>query len=243
MTILVLGLLVLVVIIIILRKKRHSSQEELKQFQDRKYVSGDVNVSTKEAMTKPAIAHSSSKPSKVSTLPVTLATSMIDNPNYESADTLLHYTNEVDSALLYAQPNFHTNTVSTHNSNAMYSEPLQPSDFTHVITQPPEHMEEENVPMYSSVYTLAATGNDTFHQTVEITSENITELKELGTGNFGQVILAKTNNLSLKDMRMSNRNENKNISVFVPVKKLRSNATSTQREAFEKEIKFSHPNV
>ena len=226
MAILVLALLVLVVIIIILRKKRHSSQEELKQFQDRKYVS------TKEAMTMPAIAHSSSKPSKVSTLPVTLATSMIDNPNYESADTLLHYTNEVDSAI-YAQPNFHTNTVSTHNSNAMYSEPLQPSDFTHVITPPPEQMGEEDVRMYSSVHTLAATGNDTFHQTVEITSENITELKELGTGNFGQVVLAKTNNLSLKDMHMSNRNENKNISVFVAVKKLRSNATSTQREKVE----------
>ena len=102
----------------------------------------------------------------------------------------------------YTHSPISTNTVS---SNAMYSESLQPSDFTHVITQPPEQMGEEDVRMYSSVYTLAATGNDTFHQTVEITSENITELKELGTGNFGQVVLTKTNNLSLKDMRMSNR--------------------------------------
>ena len=68
-------------------------------------MSGGVNVSTKEAMTVPAIAHSSSKPSKVSTLPVTLATGMSDNPNYKSADTL---SNEVDLAI-YAQPNFQPN--------------------------------------------------------------------------------------------------------------------------------------
>ena len=84
-----------------------------------------MGVPAKEAMTVPAIAqHSSSKPSKVSTLPVTLPTGMSDNPNYESADALSNHSNEADSAM-YAQPYFHTaHTVSTHDSNAIYSEPL-----------------------------------------------------------------------------------------------------------------------
>ena len=195
----------------------------------------------------------STKPSKVNSLPQTLTVGMSDNPNYESADALSQHSAEADSAL-YAQPYFHTTrstTSATPDSEGIYSEPIQPSDFTRVngTKQPEKGIEEEegDPRMYSSIYTLATTGNEHFQQKVEITSDNIIEQKEIGMGQFGKVVLATTNNLSLKDMRMSETDNKCNISVYVAVKKLRCQATKSQREAFEKEIKFmsllNDPNV
>ena len=199
--------------------------------------------------TQPATENLSGQPVKVSSLPPLLTVGMSDNPNYESADAISHHSrqstpNEMDSSL-YAQPYFHTTqSTASADNDCIYSEPINPSDFTRK-QQPGKVEEEEGDPLvYSPIYTVAKT--DTFKQTVEITSENIIEIKELGTGQFGKVVLAQTNNLSLKDMRMS-EDDNRSISIYVAVKKLRSNPTSTQREAFEKEIKFMsrlrHPNV
>ena len=101
-------------------------------------------------------------------------------------------------------------------------------------------------PDLQSVHTIPTTGNnDTFRQTV--TSENITELRELGVGLFGKVVLAQTNNLSLKDMGVSDTGNDRNISISVVMKNLWLKCTNTQRGAFEKEIHFmsclKHPNV
>ena len=72
----------------------------------------------------------------------------------------------------------------------------------------------------------------------EITLENIQEVDNLGFGQFGQVLLAKTVGLSLKDLRLDGDDNDKNISIQVAVKKLKSSAEPCIREAFEKEIKF-----
>ena len=209
-------------------------------------------AATQPPSTQPATVNLSGQPSNISSLPPLLAVGMSNNHEYESVDAILsssHHSrqstpNEMDSAL-YAQPYFHTTqSTASADNNCIYSEPINPSDFTRK-RQPGKVEEEEGDPLvYSPIYTVAKT--DTFKQAVEITSENITEIKELGTGQFGKVILAQTKNLSLKDMRMS-EDDNRNISIYVAVKKLRSNPTSTQRGAFEKEIKFMsrlrHPNV
>ena len=72
----------------------------------------------------------------------------------------------------------------------------------------------------------------------EITQENIQEIRNLGVGQFGQVILAKTVGLSLKDLKLSNEDDDKGISIEVAVKGLKSAAEPYVKEAFEKEIKF-----
>ena len=191
-------------------------------------------------------------PSKVSTLPDTLAVDMSSNPNYESANALSncsHNPYETDSAL-YAQPYLHTapSAISTDDGD-IYSEPIQPSDFTsgssakHHVERAGDD-EDDGPRIYSSIYTVAAVKEST-EKPLEITHENIKELRDLGMGQFGKVVLAQTVNLSLKDMRMSN--DSRIISILVAVKKLRSKASSAEREAFDKEIKFmsrlNHPNV
>ena len=80
---------------------------------------------------------------------------------------------------------------------------------------------------------------------LEVTEQNINEVKELGVGQFGTVILASTVGLSLKDLGLGNVNTS--VSILVAVKKLHYDADAYEREAFEKEIKFmsrlNHENV
>ena len=82
---------------------------------------------------------------------------------------------------------------------------------------------------------------------LEVTAQSIHEKRSLGLGQFGQVILAETVNLSLKDLKLSETNDDKSITVLVAIKKLKLNADIHIKEAFEKEIKFmgrlKHENV
>jgi len=73
---------------------------------------------------------------------------------------------------------------------------------------------------------------------INITASNIHELKQLGFGQFGEVVLAETVGVSLKDMKLSYDDDNKNIHIQVAVKKLKPDAQLSVREAFGKEIKF-----
>ena len=80
-----------------------------------------------------------------------------------------------------------------------------------------------------------------------ITQENLKEMKQLGIGQFGEVILAETVGLSLKDLRMSPSDDDKSISVQVAVKKMKEDSNPKSREAFDQEVKFmsqlNHVNV
>ena len=126
---------------------------------------------------------------------------------------------------------------------SIYSESINPSDFTR------NRMKGGgNDPKYlGPIYTVASSLPESFQDPAEVTSENITEKMNLGTGLFGEVVLANTNGLSLKSMGLSKTDNNPNVSVTVAVKKLRSNPSQSQREAFEKEAQFmshiKHPNV
>ena len=57
-------------------------------------------------------------------------------------------------------------------------------------------------------------------------------------GQFGKVILAETVRLSAKDPRLSESDDDKSKSTLVSVKKLKSDALSATKEAFEKEVNF-----
>jgi serine/threonine protein kinase len=133
-------------------------------------------------------------------------------------------------------------TESTLNTS-IYSESINPSDFTR------NRMKGGgNDPQYlGPVYTMASSLPEIYQDPAEVTSENITEKTKLGDGQFGEVVLANTRGLSLKSMGLSKTDNNPNVSVTVAVKKLQSNPSQTQREAFEKEAQFmshiKHPNV
>ena len=126
---------------------------------------------------------------------------------------------------------------------SIYSESINPSDFTR------NRMKGGgNDPQYlGPIYTMASSLPEIYQDPAEVTSENITEKTKLGTGQFGEVVLAKTNGLSLKSMGLSKTDNNPNVSVTVAVKKLQLNPSQSQREAFEKEAQFmshiKHPNV
>ena len=80
-----------------------------------------------------------------------------------------------------------------------------------------------------------------------ITQENLKEIKQLSIGQFGEVVLAETVGLSLKDLRMSPSDDDKSISVQVAVKKIKEDSDPKSLEAFDKEVKFmsqlNHVNV
>ena len=82
---------------------------------------------------------------------------------------------------------------------------------------------------------------------LEVFPYNIKEKRNLGVGQFGHVVLAETVGVSLRDLRLSDVNDDKTVSVLVAVKKLKADADHFIKEAFEKEIKFMtrlrHENV
>ena len=72
----------------------------------------------------------------------------------------------------------------------------------------------------------------------EIGIENVREVKDLGMGQFGQVVLAETLGLSLKDLHLDEKDDNKDVTVQVALKRLKSSTEQHVKESFEKEVKF-----
>lgn len=81
---------------------------------------------------------------------------------------------------------------------------------------------------------------------LEISCDNIMEIQDLGTGRFGPVVLAATVDLTLNDLKLGGSVEQKR-SFLVAVKKLKSDADTSMKTAFQEEIKFlsgmKHANV
>jgi hypothetical protein len=72
-------------------------------------------------------------------------------------------------------------------------------------------------------------------------------LRELGDGHFGRVYLAESVGLSLKDLRIDDRDTDTNVSVLVAVKSLKENSPLVTQCAFVKEVrlmsKLSHSHI
>lgn len=83
-------------------------------------------------------------------------------------------------------------------------------------------------------------------QPILITKDHIIEFRDLGIGQFGQVVLAGTKGLSPKDLRLGPSTD-KSRSLLVAIKKLRQDADGDLKKSFECEIKFmsrlTHSNV
>ncbi len=104
---------------------------------------------------------------------------------------------------------------------------------------------DENLFPYAPIYIDTAAASEV--KTLELTPDNIRKGKTLGSGCFGLVVLAETVGLSLKDLRMSDTDDDSTKSTQVAVKTLKASASSSTRESFEKECKFmsrlNHPHV
>ena len=127
-------------------------------------------------------------------------------------------------------------------NTGVHSEPINPLDFTRNRLEG-----SENEPMFlPPIYTVVSLLPESYQDPAEVASENIIEKRKLGTGQFGEVVLAETKGLSLKHMRLSKTDEKKDTSFIVAVKKLGPNPSESQKEAFE-EVRFmsqiKHPNV
>lgn len=129
--------------------------------------------------------------------------------------------------------------------NPIYSEALSPLMFTELDHDATTSSNELLAP-YTSIYA------DPHPLTKEegpliVGPQNVREVRPLGIGQFGNVILAETIHLSLKDLKMSATNDDKGVCVLVAMKRLKGGADSVTLEAFKKEIKFmsrlNHENV
>ena len=171
------------------------------------------------------------------------------NPNYYNADLLpTSSSNDKDSSI-YSEPDFSNDLPLTSISNKVkyeiiYSEPINPSDFMEQCT---EEATQSILQIYAPVYTDPSTPQEGRQPPLQVSHDNILEREVLGSGQFGQVILASTQGLSLKDLKMSNSDGDYRTSFLVAVKKLISNAHEDQRETFDKEVRFmsqiSHSNI
>ena len=117
----------------------------------------------------------------------------------------------------------------------VYSEPIQPSLFTDV-TETPSY--SDSLTPYAPIYTLPINLPKSKEVLLKVFGSNIREIRELGMGQFGKVILAETVGLSAKDLRLSESDDDDSKSTLVAVKKLKSGAPSVTKEAFEKEVNF-----
>ena len=128
-------------------------------------------------------------------------------------------------------------TVEAGNETyeTVYSEPIQPSLFADADRTPSD---SQNVQPYAPIYTVPTDLPRSEEVLLKVFRSNIREICGLGLGLFGKVILAETVGLSAKDLRLSESDDDKSKSTLVAVKKLKSDAPSTTKEAFEKEVNF-----
>ena len=167
-------------------------------------------------------------------------------PNKVTVSTLPipMYRNVPSVPSLMVSPKFeHQSFPLTPADELIFTESIDPTDFFHTSDVSEAKGGEDSMPqVYGPIYPVL--NHD--RQPVEFTSDKVTELDE-GSGKYGNVVLAITQGLSLKDMKLSKTNNNRNISIILALKKMRPQPSSSEKEAFDREVMFmshlKHPNV
>ena len=163
------------------------------------------------------------------------------NPTYQNRDqhhgpsntTTVPQGNDV-----YTEPDStssHTVDPESVIYETVYSEPIQPSLFTYPAGTASD---TDELHPYAPIYTIPINLPESKKLLLKVFGSNIREIRELGMGQFGKIILAETVDLSAKDLRLSESDDDKSKSKLVAVKKLKSDAPSTTKEAFKKEVNF-----
>ena len=107
---------------------------------------------------------------------------------------------------IYSMPDTASSPTDGGTFETVYSEPLQPSLFTDAVET---FSESDNLQPYGPIYS-APTGLPMSDEIpLKVFASNIQEIRELGMGSFGKVILAKIVGLSPKDLKMSKSDSNR----------------------------------
>ena len=175
------------------------------------------------------------------------------NPYYQSTDEVLDHAEDTDG--IYVNPEAIIDGEEDIY-DIVYSEPINPSMFAkNAKTLKEEKTKfsilekifEDSKEIYFAPIYSAPLEQGNHPKLLQLKSDNIKKVKTLGTGFFGKVILANTVGLSLKDLKMSDTDDDKSKSIRVAVKLLKQNLSASKREEFDKELRFmsrlDHPNV
>ena len=181
------------------------------------------------------------KPSRHVSLSDPMPEEMEPNPIYQNGNQchdLPTTTNVPKGNDIYTVPDTtssHTVDTDSRTYETVYSEPIQPSLFSDAVQNPSD---SDDLQPYAPIYTVPINMPKGDEGPLKVFGSNIHEIHELGIGQFGKVILAETVGLSAKDLRLSESDDDKSKSTLVAVKKLKLDAPSTTKEAFEKEVNF-----
>ena len=199
-------------------KKKHTYYDEISLGEDHPFSPGDETPYGISSVPSPAVVLSGS-----------LKRNIMDNPSPDFS---------------YPPYNEEGQGNGEHDYDQIYSEPLDPT----MLRQHEYELESSNeiaIP-YSAIYEDPQPLHDSSIP-LRVTASNIVEIKRLGMGQFGNVILARTVGISMKDLKFSETDTDPNKSTLVAIKKLKTDADGCLMEAFEKEVKFmvrlNHDNV
>lgn len=132
----------------------------------------------------------------------------------------------------------------------IYTEPLEPSMLSSDIMisghSPPTGSRGGRGLPYAPIYDISSPSKKSLRNLYHAPPDSVRVIQELGRGHFGNVYLAATVGISLKNLRLSD-DADTSRSLLVAIKQLKPNADSNLIEAFDKEVRFMsqlhHPNV
>ena len=159
---------------------------------------------------------------------------MKENPIYQSVDEL-----ELENTL-YALP---SKANSARNSGSftdgstndpIYSEAINPTMFT---KRSSTIATDDDLHPYGPIYARPVKQNS--RQPLNVSLSNIKEVKQIGVGQFGAVVLAEMSGLSTSDVEsLPKGSVNAKGVALVAMKKLKPDVSDEVRQSFDKEIKF-----
>ena len=159
---------------------------------------------------------------------------MKENPIYQSADEL-----ELENDL-YALPSKASSTRNSPSitdgstSDPIYSVAIDPTMFT---KRSNTMATDDDLHPYGPIY--ARPIKQKTRQPINVTEGNIQEMKQIGVGQFGAVVLAEMTGLSSSDVASLPKDSvNMDGVALVAVKRLKTDVTDEVRQSFDKEIKF-----
>ena len=223
LVVIVVGVVIFVVIFRV--KKRRQKLAVINKLQK---VTMGLEIKLKQGRTTQIEASLSTDPSSNAEIP---------NPSYQGIDQ--HHdppstTNVSQESHIYTVPDTTSPQTDSRIYDTVYSEPIQPSLFTDTVGTPAD---SEDLQPYAPIYSVPINLPKSDKVLLKVFGSNIREICELGMGRFGKVVLADTVGLSAKDLKLS-ESDDKTKSTLVAVKKLKSDALNTTKEAFEKEVNF-----
>ena len=143
------------------------------------------------------------EPPRVVNISEPLSAEMETNPKYQNVDQHSSTTKVPQGNDIYTVPDTtSSNTLEADSGTyeTVYSQPIQPSLFTDAAGNPSD---TEDLQPYGPIYTFPTALPKSEEGPLKVFHNNIQEIRELGMGIFGKVILAETVGLSAKDLRLS----------------------------------------